>query len=244
LVKVSGDDYDTTWADLDTDGVSEGTVNLYNRVPAGGGAGDVLVKSSGTDYDASWGDVLQETSFDFLGGARLVAPGWTFIGPRTNDYNFSNNLVIYIPWLISRPTTFDAIIARVTTQGAAGAVGRAAVYAASSTFQPTGAPVIDAGTFAADSLGLKTMSISPAVTLQRGVYVLLFGVTLATTFQQRTAVAPFVTNSDTGTVLTGVDQAFRTYAGFFSGAPTNPDPYNVTGGGQTGTRMPVFGRLS
>jgi hypothetical protein len=53
LVKVSGDDYDTTWADLDTDGVSEGTVNLYNRVPTGGSAGEVLVKQSATDYDGS-----------------------------------------------------------------------------------------------------------------------------------------------------------------------------------------------
>ena len=41
---------------LDTDDVSEGTTNLYNRVPAGGTADQVLSKVDGTDYNVQWGD--------------------------------------------------------------------------------------------------------------------------------------------------------------------------------------------
>jgi hypothetical protein len=39
---------------LDTDDVGEGTVNLYNRVPAAGTVGQSLVKVSGDDYDTGW----------------------------------------------------------------------------------------------------------------------------------------------------------------------------------------------
>jgi hypothetical protein len=39
---------------LDSDDITEGTTNLYNRVPTGGTTGQVLAKASGTDYDAAW----------------------------------------------------------------------------------------------------------------------------------------------------------------------------------------------
>ena len=45
LKKVSGNDYDTEWADESLD---------ENPLPSGGTAGQVLAKNSGTDYDVKW----------------------------------------------------------------------------------------------------------------------------------------------------------------------------------------------
>lgn len=39
---------------FDTDDLAEGSTNLYNQVPAGGSANQVLAKVNGTDYNTAW----------------------------------------------------------------------------------------------------------------------------------------------------------------------------------------------
>lgn len=46
----------------DTDDLSEGTTNLYNRIPTGGTAGQVLSKVDGTDYNLAWADASGDLS--------------------------------------------------------------------------------------------------------------------------------------------------------------------------------------
>jgi hypothetical protein len=39
---------------FDTDGLSEGTTNIYNKIPTGGTAGQLIEKVDGTDYNVQW----------------------------------------------------------------------------------------------------------------------------------------------------------------------------------------------
>jgi hypothetical protein len=120
LVKVSGDDYDTTWADLDTDGVSEGTVNLYNRVPTGGTALQVLTKNSGTDFDASF--EYPQFSWDYKSGE--------YYGPQTaaSASGTRVNRIDALPVFFPRPITVDRISFRISAGGAAGSLVRLGIY--------------------------------------------------------------------------------------------------------------------
>jgi hypothetical protein len=63
--------------DLDTDDVGEGTVNLYNRVPTGGSAGEVLVKQSATDYASAWVRLYPYNTARESAVAKLQALGLT-----------------------------------------------------------------------------------------------------------------------------------------------------------------------
>lgn len=43
-----------------TDNLTQGTTNLYNKVPTGGASGQYLVKNSNANFDTSWGNVIME----------------------------------------------------------------------------------------------------------------------------------------------------------------------------------------
>lgn len=77
----------------DSDDLSEGTTNLYNQVPAGGTAGQVLSKIDATDYNSQWiaagtGDVVGPGSavddnlatFDGTSGKLIQDGGQTVAG--------------------------------------------------------------------------------------------------------------------------------------------------------------------
>jgi hypothetical protein len=121
LVKVSGDDYDTTWADLDTDDVSEGTVNLYNRVPTGGTALQVLTKNSGTDFDASF--EFPQFSWEPLSGS-YYGP----LTPTTSTFVMIPRRAFFLPMFFPRPTTVDRLVLRINVAGGAGSVIRFGIY--------------------------------------------------------------------------------------------------------------------
>ena len=59
----------------------------------------------------------------------------------------------------------------VTTAGVASSVARLGIYNADADWQPT-TLVVDAGTVAVDSTGVKTITLSPVVTLAPGKYLL------------------------------------------------------------------------
>jgi hypothetical protein len=56
---------------FDTDDLSEGTTNVYNKIPTGGIAGQVLEKVDGTDYNIQWTDASS-------GGTTTVIPYASF----------------------------------------------------------------------------------------------------------------------------------------------------------------------
>jgi hypothetical protein len=161
LVKVSGDDYDTAWADLDTDGVSEGTTNLYNRVPAGGSAGEVLVKQSATDFDLGYG--LRALSFPLASGQ--------FYGFGSGTTAIPNNETLLMhAFVVWEPTVIDRLLAQVLTDaGESDSVLRMGIYAPDSTGKPSSL-IVDAGTVSTSTTGLKGIDISP-VTVQGLFYL-------------------------------------------------------------------------
>jgi hypothetical protein len=58
-----------------TDSLTEGSINLYNKLPAGGSTGEVLAKVSATDYDLEWsaaGSGIPEPSSDSFFYVRTV----------------------------------------------------------------------------------------------------------------------------------------------------------------------------
>ena len=59
---------------LNTDDITEGSANLYNRFPAGGSEGYELTKDSSTNYDATW-KPLQQTLISSSAIAMNVANG-------------------------------------------------------------------------------------------------------------------------------------------------------------------------
>lgn len=53
---------------LDSDGIAEGTTNLYNKLITGGTAGQSLVKIDGTDYNTQWATVLTAVNWGDIEG--------------------------------------------------------------------------------------------------------------------------------------------------------------------------------
>lgn len=84
--------------------------------------------------------------------------------------NQLNGRIAYEPWIFATPVTADRIAIEITsTAAAAGKVMRLGIYNADADWQPT-TLVLDAGTVAADSTGVKAITISQA--LPAGRYLL------------------------------------------------------------------------
>lgn len=81
----------------------------------------------------------------------------------------AQNIIRYAPMLVATPITLDQLACEVTTAGGAATTLRMGIYNADTDWQPTSL-VVDAGTVAADSTGVKTASIS--TTLAAGRYLL------------------------------------------------------------------------
>lgn len=64
---------DTSVAPTTSDDLTEGTVNLYNRIPSGGTAGQLLSKIDGTDYNVEWTDATGEASSKNFGPIVQIA---------------------------------------------------------------------------------------------------------------------------------------------------------------------------
>jgi hypothetical protein len=75
----------------------------------------------------------------------------------------------YFPYTVDEPLTIDGLTVQVTTAVASSEL-RLGLYAADTAWQPTGAPIVDAGVVDCSTTGYKTASFS-AVTLSRGRYV-------------------------------------------------------------------------
>ncbi len=95
VVAVSGDyeasevtnAFDTS-ADT-SDDVTEGTTNLFNQVPSGGTADQILVKQSGTDYDMAWETASSVDTFYTANG------GWSGSRSVTAENSGALSLATY-----------------------------------------------------------------------------------------------------------------------------------------------------
>jgi hypothetical protein len=85
------------------------------------------------------------------------APGWSFTGATV--YAQPANTLQYWPLYFDTSQTIDQLALEVTTAAAGGTFIRAGIFSADLDWQPTSL-VTDAGTVAADTLGVKTFSVS------------------------------------------------------------------------------------
>lgn len=82
--------YITNLSSFDTDDLSEGTTNLYNRVPTGGTAAQVLAKIDGTDYNSQWVDVIVGGQVDsVVAGTDISVDASDPVNPIVNFSNAS-----------------------------------------------------------------------------------------------------------------------------------------------------------
>lgn len=96
-------------------------------------------------------------------------PGCSPKGVSTNAT--TANRIYYEPIFVEAACTIDSLLVEVTVAGAASTTARLGIYQADTNRQP-GARILDAGTVAVDSTGVKTISISQ--NLARGLYILAF----------------------------------------------------------------------
>lgn len=155
----------------------------------------VLIRQAASPYNEVYADVAHPTvdtvSVTFgtapstgefqvvviaAGGAQVM-PGH----PNTNDYclpgvmiatattlSCGANLLKGAPIFLTRARTFDRIAIEVTTQASAGNLARLGIYRLDANWAAT--LVLDAGTVAIDSLGVKEITINQ--TLSPGTYML------------------------------------------------------------------------
>jgi hypothetical protein len=119
--------------------------------------------------DGTWGRLTA------LAAGRVVAGGTThFSLPGVEMTNvgtavISAGVVRYAPILVETAITIDQLAIEVTAAGAANTTARLGIYRAGLDWQPTDL-VVDAGTVAVDSTGVKTAAVD--TTLLPGRYLL------------------------------------------------------------------------
>lgn len=160
---------------------------IVEKYSAGGASGSLTVKE--IDGSPSVGNVNEikfpNSSLTDNGGGsvtfnstvvsgRLSLGGTTYfslpgVEPTTvTTFAMAANQVRYAPILVITPITIDQLAIEVTSAGAGGTTARLGIYNADTSWQPT-TLVVDAGTVAVDSTGVKTAGIS--TTLQPGRYL-------------------------------------------------------------------------
>ena len=122
-------------ASVDTDDLSEGTINLYNRVPIGGTTGQALIKNSATDFDVNFittvNTVNGESGPDVTLDTDDVGEGTTNLYNRVPTGGATNNVLAK-----NSATDFDASFtgdAQLDSLGVGGAPDSTALLDVQST---------------------------------------------------------------------------------------------------------------
>jgi len=94
------------------------------------------------------------------------------------------NFQYYIPFKVTQPITVDMTFFRVATAPSSTATVRTGIYAADNNFQPSGAPIVDAGnTTVSTSSNTNYFTQFSPVTLQPGAYLATLNTSVAFTVQ-------------------------------------------------------------
>lgn len=229
-------------ADLDAKGdliVATGN-DAYDNLPVGTD-GHVLTADAAETMGVKWaaaagGSAIAEgrlyTSF-----ANLTLPGVSVVSSGTQAFNA--NTLHYFPIVVPTSVTADQIKLEVTTGGAASTVARMGIYEADTNWQP-GTRILDSGTVAVDSTGVKTASISQV--LSAGRYLLAYHSDGAPTLR---IVRGSVSGIGVSSALGGSPLLSQlTKATAYSALGTPGTAWDTTVFGSTPMQYPVFLRLS
>jgi len=198
------------------------------------GASDELVALNGS------GGLKAAQFYDIMPTSRVANVWRGGAGVNFGNQLLSAGVARASPFLVSSSTDFDLIAAIVATEGSADAIIRLGIY----RFDDDGlglSLIVDAGTVAADTTGVKSISI--AETLKAGAYFLV-GVsqgspathptirTSQTSFVEQYATVPSTpTNFVTGVrtlLISGLTGALPATSGYPGAAGASVNPYNIT----------------
>ena len=127
----------------------------------------------------------------------FTIPGWHITAVGTFQPGLDTDH--YQPIFTDEPLIVDRIALEVSTAGTAASTLRFGLYRADKDFQPTGAPLTDSGTIAADSIAVKTFTPTTPLYLRRGRYL---GV-----YNHNAATAPILRTYTGGFAPVGIPQA-------------------------------------
>lgn len=160
---------------LDTDPLADGAQEIENLATTidtdfadllGGTTDQLLAKNSNTDMDFKW--VASPTSPP---GGTFDVPSANYFGARTsNNYVDDPNVtavyqrLYFIPVIVPANMTVDRIAVEVNT-AAASQVARLGIYEADADGLPS-TLLLDAGTVSVATTGVKTITISQALSAQ------------------------------------------------------------------------------
>lgn len=160
---------------LNTDPLADGAQEIQNFAETadttfadllGGTTDQLLAKNSNTDMDFKW--VASPT---FPAGGTFAVPSLNYFGARTSQ-NYSDDpntnavyqRLYFIPVIVPDAITVDRIAVECTTAVAA-QVARLGIYNADANGLPS-TLLLDAGTVSVGTTGIKTITISQALTSQ------------------------------------------------------------------------------
>lgn len=155
-------------------------------------------------------------------------------------FAISANTIRYAPIYVTTPITIDQMAIEVTTGGAASTTARLGIYNADLDWQPTSL-VVDAGTVAVDSTGVKIASVN--VTLPPGRYLLALNSDGAPTLRRVLGGAMFLGYANTlgASPFIVIPNTTQTY-----GVLPNPGTAisNISSGSSASTHHYIFLRTS
>lgn len=177
-------------ADLNAiDAAADGEVLTFNAA------------GSNFEWEAGGGAHLSEGRISVGGTDNYNLPGIGLFQSSTEAH--SSNVLFFFPIVVSTTITLDRIASEVTGAGSGGATARLGIYEADIDWQP-GDLVVDAGTIAIDTTGLKAITISEVLT--EGRYLLAYvGDATATLREIRgTFLGHGINAGSASTIITGL----------------------------------------
>lgn len=157
---------------LSSDNLSDGAQSIQDFATTadntfvdlkGGTTGQYLTKTTNTDMDFSW--ITLPTipkSYPTAGSTYYMSNRNFTVGETTGTVTAVANALYFIPVFFGQPTTLDRLAIEVTTAVAA-TTARLGIYDSDGTGGQPGTLIIDAGTVATTSLGVKEATISQSV---------------------------------------------------------------------------------
>jgi len=168
----------------------------------------------------------------FGGTVQLDLPGVLWSNTVSASAH-SANIDRYAPFIVEAPRRFDRLYAEVTSAATGGNTMRLGIFRAGRAWQPSGGPLVDSGTIASDSTGVKTYTPSSPFILQPGRYMTVVNASALVTLRayrgaclDGVPIDPLITSGGYNTDW----QVSRTYAAF-------PTPGTAWTGANAGTGL-------
>lgn len=220
-----------------------GTANDTVARLAVGADGEVLTADAASAGGVKWaaGGGGGGGSKNWMPGL-FSLPGFQLQGASMGNGNFAwgATQVYMIPFTITIGGTATGLQVAVNSAGGAGATARVAIYSAGATDTSTHTLLLDAGTVAVDSTGLKTITISQALTAGRYLLAITSSATFGPTYYSFGALVYGIVYHEDYTSRRGLSTTM-TYGAF----PGTLTPSYMTGYAQPSeSNIPVLIKLT